>query len=419
MASADGRWTAVLQRRDLQLPGPCAASWKAPASGAGAAPPTPRSCSPPSSRWGLDATLPRLVGMFAFALWDGRERCLYLARDRMGEKPLYYGWSGGAFLFGSELKALRAFPHWQGEIDRDVLALYLRYGYVPEPYAIYRGIRKLPPGTLAADCRRAGGAASPATPQAYWSAPAAADARRQADRFAGSPQDALTRLDALLREAVAGQMVADVPLGAFLSGGIDSSLIVALMQAQSSQPGAHLHHRLHRGGVQRGAPCARRSRRTSGTRSHRALRLAARDALAVIPTLPSIYDEPFGDSSQIPTILVSRMARAPRDGLPLRRRRRRAVRRLHAVRPGRAAVAAVGRVPAPLRQVLATLVPPVNDRAVKLARGARRRRSARALPPADLPVPRAAAPGARSRRAADHPHRSRPAGRSWPITATR
>ncbi len=169
--------------------------------------------------------------MFAFALWDGETRELSLARDRLGKKPLYYGWAGETFLFGSELKALRAHPALRREVDRAALAAYLRHGYVPAPQTIYTDIRKLPPGTLVEVCAERRGAA----PEAYWSLAGVAQAGA-ADPFDGTVAEALDQLDALLRDAVALRMVADVPLGAFLSGGIDSSIVVALMQAQSADP---------------------------------------------------------------------------------------------------------------------------------------------------------------------------------------
>lgn len=252
--------------------------------------------------WGLTATLERGVGMFALALWDGERKELLLARDRLGEKPLYYGWQGQSFLFASELKALCAHPAWRGEVDRDALALYLRYGYVPAPYSIYRNVFKLLPGTtLRLPAQAAPGNLPPPTP--YW--PPRADLapeRRQWD-----DEGARAELDAHLRRAVAGQMVADVPLGAFLSGGVDSSTVVALMQAQSSRS----VHTFAIGFAEAGydeAPFARAVAAHLGT-AHTELQVTAADALAVVPGLPDIYDEPFGDSSQIPTHLVARLAR--------------------------------------------------------------------------------------------------------------
>ncbi|TBR10386.1 MAG: asparagine synthase (glutamine-hydrolyzing) [Rugosibacter sp.] len=262
--------------------------------------------------WGIEATLKKCVGMFALALWDRETRSLTLARDRMGEKPLYYGWQGDVFLFGSELKTLRAHPAFRGEINRDVLALYLRHNYVPAPYSIYRGIAKLPPGswlTLTADAPVAAPqgyllrGVSPA-PTFYWRArdTAQADMRRDLD-----DATAIDELDTLLRRAVGGQMVADVPLGAFLSGGIDSSTVVALMQAQSGRPVQTFTIGFHEAGYNE-AEHAHAVAAHLGT-EHTELYVTAEQAMAVIPRLPSLYDEPFADSSQIPTLLVSELAR--------------------------------------------------------------------------------------------------------------
>ena len=252
--------------------------------------------------WGLQAALQRSVGMFALALWDRERRRLMLARDRVGEKPLYYGRSGQAFLFASELKALQAHPAFKPEIDHDCLALYLRYCYVPEPYSIFQGIRRLPPGTtLEVDAR---GHCDP--PVSYWSAAAITDVP-QSKKFTGGDREALDALDRLLSGAVGQQMIADVPLGAFLSGGIDSSLIVALMQKQSSR-------RVRTFTIGFTEPAydesqyARAVARHLGT-EHTELLVTPAEAMEVIPRLSSIYDEPFADSSQIPTFLVSQMAR--------------------------------------------------------------------------------------------------------------
>jgi asparagine synthase (glutamine-hydrolysing) len=172
--------------------------------------------------WGVERTLRASVGMFAIALWDRGERSLTLARDRMGEKPLYYGWQGGCFLFGSELKALRAHPAFNASIDRGALALFLRHNYVPAPYSIYQGIHKLPPGTLL----RLGVGQREVSPVAWWSLAEVAE-RGMAEPFRGSEAEALVMLERILGAAVCGQMVADVPLGALLSGGIDSTAIAA------------------------------------------------------------------------------------------------------------------------------------------------------------------------------------------------
>ncbi len=252
------------------------------------------------SAWGLEATLSRLNGMFAFALWDERERLLRLARDRLGEKPLYYGWVGSTFLFGSELKALRAHPAFSAEIDRDALALYFRYANVPAPYSIYRGIHKLPPATWLA----VGHHRRDATPVAYWSAAAAAERGVAAPLGRGEAEEAM---DALLRDAVKIRMVADVPLGAFLSGGIDSSAIVALMQAQSRRPVRTFSIGFAEAGFDEAEDAAAVARRL-GT-DHTARTVTPADCLSVIPRLPALWDEPFADASQVPTYLVAELAR--------------------------------------------------------------------------------------------------------------
>jgi asparagine synthase (glutamine-hydrolysing) len=253
--------------------------------------------------WGLPAALKRFVGMFAFALWDRETRRLSLARDRMGEKPLYYGRQGRLFLFGSELKALRAHPGFGAGVDRDALGQMLRFAYVPSPQSIYEGIRKLPAGcylTLdpAAD--------SDPAPVAYWSVREAAE-RGQADPFRGSEAEALDELERLLGEAVGLQMIADVPLGAFLSGGIDSSTIVALMQAQSARPVKTFSIGFWEQSFNE-AEHAKAVAVHLGT-EHTELYVTPQQALDVIPRLPELYDEPFADSSQVPTFLVSQLAR--------------------------------------------------------------------------------------------------------------
>ena len=253
--------------------------------------------------WGVEGALRRFNGMFAFALWDRHEHVLNLARDRLGEKPLYYGWMGNTFLFGSELKALRAHPSWAGNIDRNALAAYLRHNYVPAPHSIYQGIAKLPPAHLlrvrATDPREA-------RPEPYWSL------REAAEAGVAQPQEvddntAVDELDALLRDSVAHRMVADVPVGVFLSGGIDSSTVVALMQAQSSRPVRSFSI----GFDEEAYNEARHAKAVAahlGT-DHTELYVTPREAMSVIPRLPQIYDEPFADSSQIPTLLVSQLAR--------------------------------------------------------------------------------------------------------------
>lgn len=252
--------------------------------------------------WGLEAAIKRCVGMFAFGLWDRREATLHVGRDRIGEKPLYYGWCGDVFLFGSELKALRAHPAWRGEIDRRVLALFMRHNYIPTPYSIYQNIYKLVPGTIlsVSAANRSGKVTT------YWSAKEAAEAGLR-NLFAGDEVEALQVLEDKLRAAIAGQMIADVPLGAFLSGGIDSSLVVALMQAQSTTPVKTFTIGLHEAGYNE-AEFAKAVAAHLGT-EHTELYVTPKEAMEVIPQLPSLYDEPFADASQVPTFLVSQMTR--------------------------------------------------------------------------------------------------------------
>jgi asparagine synthase (glutamine-hydrolysing) len=257
-------------------------------------------------RWGLAGALQRFNGMFAFALWDRTERKLHLARDRAGEKPLYYGWVGGAFVFGSELKALRAFPGWEGEVDVEALALFMRHNYVPAPRSIYRGISKLPPGTVLTLPWAEPGARRPHTVEPYWSARQAAEAGL-ADPFRGTDAEAVEALDRLLTDAVGLRMMADVPLGAFLSGGVDSSTVVALMQKQSATPVRTFSIGFAEQGYDE-AQYAREVAKHLGTR-HTEHYVTPQQAMDVIPRLPEMYDEPFADSSQIPTYLVSELAR--------------------------------------------------------------------------------------------------------------
>lgn len=258
--------------------------------------------------WGLEKALRAAVGMFAFALWDRQDRMLYLARDRMGEKPLYYGMQNGVFLFGSELKALATHPAFGGDIDRDTLTLLLRHSYIPSPRSIYRGVRKLPAGTyigVALDVARKYVGEFP-EPQRYWSLrKVVADGCTHP--FEGNPSEAVDVLHDLLLQAVRQQMAADVPLGAFLSGGIDSSTIVALMQAQSDRP-------VRTFTIGFGDPDYNEAEYAAAVAKHLGtdhteLYVSAGDALDVIPRLPVLFDEPFADHSQIPTFLVAKMAR--------------------------------------------------------------------------------------------------------------
>lgn len=251
--------------------------------------------------WGVRDSVPRFNGMFAFAVWDRTAKTLYLSRDRMGEKPLYYGYAGETFLFGSELKALRRHPKFPGAINRDAITVYLRHGYIPAPYSIYQGISKLMPGCL---LELRGDSEPVITP--YWSLKDAAQRGALAPLIC-SAQEAAEQLDELLRDAVRLQMVADVPLGAFLSGGIDSSTIVGVMQAQSSRPVKTFTIGFNEEQFDE-AKYAKEVARHLGT-DHTELYVTPREAMAVIPKLPLFYDEPFADSSQIPTYLVSQLAR--------------------------------------------------------------------------------------------------------------
>ena len=253
--------------------------------------------------WGVAATLQRCVGMFALALWDRQRRELTLARDRMGEKPLYYGWQNGCFLFGSELKALRRHPAFRSEIDRSALALYMRHNYVPAPHSIFQGIAKLPPGCMLTVSTSVSGTIEPVP---YWSVRAAACSGLNSP-FPGNDSEAADELEHLLRQSVRGQMLADVPVGAFLSGGIDSSTVVALMQQEASRPVRTFTIGFHESDYDE-ALHAQAVAAHLGTR-HSHLYVTPDEALAVIPLLPAIYDEPFADSTQIPNLLLSRMTR--------------------------------------------------------------------------------------------------------------
>jgi asparagine synthase (glutamine-hydrolysing) len=257
--------------------------------------------------WGIKAMLERVVGMFAFAVWDRQARELTLGRDRLGEKPLYYGWQGrgdsAVFLFGSELKALRAHPAFAARVNRDALCLYVRYSNVPGTHSIYEGLHKLAPGCLLTVSARD---PEPAI-QRYWSGKQAVMQGRE-HPFEGGAEDAVDELEALLTDAVGLQMMSDVPLGAFLSGGVDSSTIVALMQAQSARPIKTFSIGFHEQAYNE-AKYAKAVARHLGT-DHTELYVTPEQAMDVIPQLPRLYDDPFADSSQIPTFLVSQLARA-------------------------------------------------------------------------------------------------------------
>jgi len=253
--------------------------------------------------WGLQRAVRRLVGIFAFALWDRSSRVLHLCRDHLGVKPLYFAWTAAGFAFGSELRSLERFPGFDREIDREALTLLLRHNCIPAPRSIYRQARKLLPAhilSVPADV------ATRPEPVEYWSAAAAAE-YGQANPLRSSDIEATDALEAVLRDAIALQMMADVPLGAFLSGGVDSSTVVALMQTVSSRPVRTFSIGFQESGFDE-AQHARLVANHLGT-DHTELYVSAADALAVVPQLPTIFDEPFADSSQIPTFLVSRLAR--------------------------------------------------------------------------------------------------------------
>jgi asparagine synthase (glutamine-hydrolysing) len=257
-------------------------------------------------RWGIETTVTKATGMFAFAVWDRQDRVLTLGRDRLGEKPLYYGWQGALLLFGSELKALRAHPQFVGQVDRQVLSEFLRRGFIEAPRSIFHGIFKLPPGTLlSVPATIAPG--SPLSPAPYWSLRDAVH-RGRLRPHTGSAEDAAAELQSLLGRSVALQSIADVSLGAFLSGGIDSSLVVALLQARSAKPVKTFTIGFREAAFDESSQ-ARQVAAHLGT-EHVELMVNAEDARRVIPRLPAIYDEPFGDSSAIPTVLVSQLARS-------------------------------------------------------------------------------------------------------------
>lgn len=248
--------------------------------------------------WGFERTIPNLVGMFSFAVFDRTAELLHLVRDRLGEKPLYYGSVDGHLLFASELKALRRHPAWSGRVDRSALTSFLRHAYVPGPASIYEGIHKLQPGTHATYSLRRPGTSPTIT--TYWSA---LDIRP--DTTASRP-DTLDALDEQLHATIADEMVADVSVGAFLSGGIDSSLIVAIMQQESLRPVRTFTIGFEEEWFDE-APYAAAVARHLET-DHTEICVTPREARSVVPRLPSIYDEPLADSSQIPTFLVSQLA---------------------------------------------------------------------------------------------------------------
>jgi asparagine synthase (glutamine-hydrolysing) len=256
--------------------------------------------------WGLERSLNRFTGQFALALWDRENRELTLARDRFGEKPLYFQADDRCVLFASELKAIAVHPGFRADIDREALASYFRLGYVSGTRSIYAAVRKVSPGSFLVFRCDAGAAPQPGEEHHYWR-PADAFGWARANPFRGSFDDAVDELDSRLRKIVASRMVADVPLGAFLSGGYDSTAIVALMQTQSADPVRTFTVGFEKGGFDESEHAAVVAQRL-GTR-HTPLPVTAADALALVPELPRMYDEPFADSSQIPTYLVARLAR--------------------------------------------------------------------------------------------------------------
>lgn len=255
---------------------------------------------------GLRGALARCVGMFAVALWDARERTVSLVVDRVGEKPLYYGWVGRTFAFASELKALRKVPGWDGSLNRAALSDYLRRAYIEAPQSIYRGIAKVPPGSLLTFHTSQCVAGEYPSPTPYWSVDETV--QRGIERpFSGSPAEAVGELERLLVQSTKLQMLADVPVGAFLSGGVDSSTVVALMQANSSRRVQTFSIGFNDSEFNE-APKARRVAELLGT-EHLEIELDGGDAARIVADIPRIYDEPFADSSQIPTALVSEHAR--------------------------------------------------------------------------------------------------------------
>lgn len=253
-------------------------------------------------QWGVVEATKRFNGMFAFAVWDKQERVLHLARDRMGEKPLYYGWVGETLVFASELKAIQRFPGFNATVDREALTSLLRFNYIPDPLCIYQGFKKLPPAAMLI-------VKSPSDrpqPGFYWSLPRVVEHGLD-HPFTGTETEAIDAFEALLKKAVGMRMVSDVPLGAFLSGGIDSSLIVAMMQAQSARPVRTFTIGFHEKQYNE-AEVAKSVAAHLGT-EHTEMYVTGEDALNVIPQLPALYDEPFADYSQIPTHLVCKMAR--------------------------------------------------------------------------------------------------------------
>jgi asparagine synthase (glutamine-hydrolysing) len=258
--------------------------------------------------FGIETTLNMTVGMFALALWDRENKTLYLARDRFGEKPLYYGFSNGNFIFSSELKALKKYPNFNSDLNRESIALYFRYSYIPSPFTIYNGINKLPPGSyLKIQNLNNNSSNDNLKPIYYWNFNQII-INAQNNIFNIADNDAINLVEDQLNKTIKGQMISDVPLGAFLSGGIDSSLVVALMQNQSKNSIKTFTIGFNESNFNE-AVYAKDVARHLNT-DHTELYVTSKDALSVIPMLSNIYDEPFADSSQIPTYLVSKMTKS-------------------------------------------------------------------------------------------------------------
>jgi asparagine synthase (glutamine-hydrolysing) len=258
-------------------------------------------------RWGIKKAVEQFIGMFAFAVWDNQEKLLFLCRDRLGIKPLYFSRIPNGLLFGSELKPIIKHPDFKTKINIDALALFFRHSNIPAPYSIFQDTWKLLPGTIlcVSPAEFQKGSWNP-EPKAYWSASDVAE-DGQKNMLSINFQDAVEQLDFLLRDAIGLRMISDVPLGAFLSGGVDSSTIVALMQAQSSRKIKTFSIGFHETGYNE-AGYAKKIAEHLGT-DHTELYVSPEDALQVIPELPNLYDEPFSDSSQIPTYLLSKLTR--------------------------------------------------------------------------------------------------------------
>ena len=252
--------------------------------------------------WGVENTCKKLIGMFAFALWDAKENCLYLVRDVSGIKPLYWGFLNRVLFFGSQIKSFIPNSAWKPELDTNALASYFRFNYVPAPISIFKNIHKLSPGTiLKIDAK------GQIQENRFWDFQQVAQSGIANRRSAQNDTEAIEELETLLKDAVKRRMVADVPLGAFLSGGIDSSTVVALMQAQSSRPIKTFSIGFHEPDYNE-AQHAKQVAKHLGT-EHYERYLKPQEVFDIIPKIPSWFDEPFADVSQIPTYLVSKMAR--------------------------------------------------------------------------------------------------------------